>query len=55
MDFSDHATRQEELMRELALRRASNHAPDLPAVGACPLVQCQRPGRRTLLRQGLQG
>ena len=35
MDFSDYATRHEELMRELALRRASNHAPDLPAVGAC--------------------
>ena len=35
MDFSDHATLQEELMRELALKRAANHAPALPAVGAC--------------------
>lgn len=35
MDFSDHATLQEEWMRELALKRAANHAPALPAVGAC--------------------
>lgn len=40
MDFSDHATQQEELMRELALKRAANHAPALPAVGAC---HCARP------------
>ncbi len=35
MDLSDSATQQEELMRELALRRAANHAPDLPATGEC--------------------
>ena len=35
MDFSDHATRQEELMRELALRKATNHAPALMATGEC--------------------
>lgn len=35
MDFSDHATLHEELMRDLALRMAANHAPDLPAVGVC--------------------
>ena len=29
MDFSDHATLQEEWMRELALKRAANHALEL--------------------------
>ena len=35
MDFSDAATYHEELMRELALKRASSHAPVLPATGEC--------------------
>lgn len=35
MDFSDYATRHEEFMRDIAMKRAGNHAPDLPAVGAC--------------------
>ena len=35
MDLSDSATQQEELMREMSLRRAANHAPDLPATGEC--------------------
>ena len=35
MDFADNASQQEELMREVALRRAANHAPDLPSVGVC--------------------
>lgn len=35
MDFSDCATNHEELMREIALKRASNHAPALPATGEC--------------------
>ena len=35
MDVSDQATRQEELMRDIAMKRASNHPPHLPAVGAC--------------------
>lgn len=46
MDFSDHATRQEELMRELALRKAANHAPDLPAVGVCYWCNEQVDGAR---------
>ena len=35
MDVSDQATRQEELMRELAIKRAANRVPVLPATGAC--------------------
>jgi len=35
MDVSDQATRQEELMRELAIKRAANNVPVLPATGAC--------------------
>lgn len=35
MDIYDQATHHEELMREIALKRAANHAPDLPAVGSC--------------------
>lgn len=35
MDLSDSATRHEELMRDIAMMRASNHPPPLPAVGAC--------------------
>lgn len=43
MDFSDHATQQEELMRELALKRAANHAPALPAVGVCHWCEASVP------------
>ena len=35
MDFSDAATYHEELMRELALKRAASHATVLPATGEC--------------------
>lgn len=35
MDWSDQATRQEELLREVALKRAANHALPLPATGVC--------------------
>lgn len=35
MDVFDQATRQEELLREVALRNAANHAPPMPATGAC--------------------
>ena len=34
MDVSDRATRQEELMRELALKRAANRVPVLTGTGA---------------------
>ena len=33
MDFSDHATQQEELMRELALKRAANKRLPCPQSG----------------------
>ena len=33
MDFSDHATQQEELMRELALKRAANMRLPCPQSG----------------------
>ena len=47
MDFSDYATRQEELMRELALRKATNHAPALMATGECHWCwDCVPPGHR---------
>ena len=47
MDFSDHATRQEELMRELALRKATNHPPALMATGECHWCwDCVPPGHR---------
>ena len=35
MDVSNQATRQEELMRELAIKRAANNVPVIPATGAC--------------------
>ena len=34
-DEADMASHHEELMRDLAMKRAANHAPDLPATGAC--------------------
>ena len=47
MDFSDHATLQEEWMRELALKRAANHAPALMATGECHWCwDCVPPGHR---------
>ena len=43
MDLSDSATYHEELMRDLALRMAANHAPDLPAVGVCHWCESSLP------------
>ena len=44
MDFSDHATQQEELMRELALKRAANMR-----------LPCPQSGRVTGAREGEAG
>ena len=47
MDFADNASHQEELMRELALRKATNHAPMLMATGECHWCwDCVPPGHR---------
>lgn len=35
MDFSDKATQHEEMMRDIALRNAANHPPELQATGVC--------------------
>lgn len=35
MDFADIAAEREALDRDIALRAAHSHAPDLPATGYC--------------------